>query len=328
MTPEFLILAVLLFIPVVGISFVALRRAWEPKDPVLERQKKAAPELLPESSSEYLFEGLTKPLAGMLPSTEDGRVTLQQELRTAGYYHLTALTDFLSLRNVLVLLALLLAFGLALVLDAAYIPAIVIGAVLAAILGFSLPRIFIQMRGSNRTQQIRRALPTGVDLLTLALTSGLSLQAALKRVAGELRFSYPVLSEELDFTRRQAELGSLEHGLDQLAERVHLPEMRNLAIILAQSERLGSNATGILMETSNNLRTTMRQRAETQANRASFWMLIPTVACFLVAASLLIIGPVFLEFRRQMGENRELVKEGQKNINSIRPSAKNFKAAP
>src|SRR5271165_3232182 len=119
MTPDILILAALLFIPVAGISFIALRRAWEPKVP--EGPKEQPVDLLPQEPSEYLFEGLTKPLAGMIPSSEEGRTTVQRELKTAGYYHPTALLDYLSLRNVLVVLAILVAIGLALVVSAAYI---------------------------------------------------------------------------------------------------------------------------------------------------------------------------------------------------------------
>jgi tight adherence protein C len=328
MTLEVLILSAILFIPVAGISFIALRRAWEPEERALERLKKPGPELGPVSSSEMLFGTLTPALAGLIPSTARGRATLHQELRAAGHYQPGALTDYLALRNFLVLLALLVAGGLAWALDPEDIPAIALGGVVAAVLGFSLPRLFIQLQGRRRAQQIQRGLPTAVDMLTLALTAGLNLQAALQKVADELRPSYPVLAEELDITRRQAELRSLEHALEQLADRVRLPEMRNLALILAQSERLGSDATTVLLETSDNLRTTMRQRAETQANRTSFWMLFPTVGCFLLAAALIIVAPVFLEFRRQMEENNVLLREGLRDINKLRLPSKTLRAAP
>jgi tight adherence protein C len=321
MTLEMWMLSALLFLPVAAISFVALRRAWEPQERALERIKRPGPEVLPESSSELTFGPLSYPLAAVIPTTAAGRDAIQLDLKAAGYYAPGSLTDYLALRNFLVLLAVLFAGGLALVLDAADIPFIALGGLVAAALGFSLPRVLIQMRGRNRAQEIQRGLPTAIDLLTLALTAGLNLLAALKRVAVELRHSYPVLAEEFDITARQAELRSLEHALEQLADRVRVPEMRNLAIILAQSERLGSDATTVLLETSDNLRTNMRQRAETQANRTSLWMLFPTVGCFLVAAALLIIGPVFLEFRHQLEINRETLHQGLKKLPAA-PTAK------
>src|SRR4029077_1197930 len=107
-TLEMLILSAILFLPVAAISFIALRRAWEPQDRALERLNRTGPELLPESSSEMIFGGLTPLLAGLLPATQRGRATLRQELRTAGYYQLSALTDYLALRNFLVLFSILI----------------------------------------------------------------------------------------------------------------------------------------------------------------------------------------------------------------------------
>jgi tight adherence protein C len=325
-TLETVLLAAMLFLPVAGISFIALRRAWEPQERALERLHRPGLEPLPASPSEMLFGRLTPLLAHLFPSTARGRAILTQELRAAGYYRPSALTDYLALRNFLVAFCLLAACALAFILEPRAVPAVALGGVVAALLAFSLPRIFIQVRGRNRAQEIQRGLPTAVDLLTLALTAGMNLYAALGRVAHELRFSHPVIAEEFDLTRRQAELRSLEHALEQLADRVRVPEMRNLAIILAQSERLGSDAVAVLLETSDNLRTNMRQRAETQANRASFWLLFPTVGCFLLAAALLIIGPVFLEFRRQMEENGTLLREGLQDINKIRLPSRTQKA--
>lgn len=314
MTLEIWLLAAILFIPIAGISFIALRRAWLPRERVQELIRRPAPELVHDTSSDLLFEGITYPLASMLPTTKNGRAILYQELRAAGYYSSGALTNYLALRNVLVVLPLVVAGVLALIFDPEDFPLIIIPGVLVALLGFSLPRLYIQARGRTRAQQIERGLPTAIDLLVLALTAGLNLFAALQRVAGELRTTYPALAEEFDITRRQAELRSLEFALEQLADRVRLPDVRNLALVLAQSERLGSDATPVLLETSNALRTSLRQRAETQANRVSFWLLIPTIACFLVAALLVLVGPVFLEFRDLIAQNQNELQKGRQDI--------------
>src|SRR5438132_1119340 len=156
---QLVMLAALLFLPVAGISFIALRRAWEPEERALERLGRRGPEVAPASSSEMLFGPLTPLLANLLPSTATGRAALFQELRAAGYYRPSALTGYLALRNFLVLFSLLIAGGLTLVLDAQAIPVIAIGGIVAAILGFSLPRIIIQVQGRNRAQEILRGLP-------------------------------------------------------------------------------------------------------------------------------------------------------------------------
>src|SRR5437764_985942 len=108
-TIQTLILAAMLFLPVAGISFIALRRAWEPQERALERLTKAGGETISAPTSEMLFGALTPLLASLLPSTAGGRATLYQELRAAGYYRSSSLTDYLALRNVLVALPLVIA---------------------------------------------------------------------------------------------------------------------------------------------------------------------------------------------------------------------------
>src|SRR5438105_74946 len=102
MSLELLVLSALVVLPVAGISFVALRRAWEPKERVAQRLNRPGPELLPESSAELFLGELTLPLAGLFPATQNYRAQLHQDLRTAGYYQSSALTHYLALRNLLV----------------------------------------------------------------------------------------------------------------------------------------------------------------------------------------------------------------------------------
>jgi hypothetical protein len=57
-------------------------------------------------------------------------------------------------------------------------------------------------------------------------------------------------------------------------------------------------------------------------------MLFPTAGCFLTAAALILLGPVFLEFGRQTGETRQKLQEGTKQIGNGGPRSNNGKAAP
>src|SRR5207253_797205 len=109
--------------------------------------------------------------------------------------------------------------------------------------------------------------------------------------------SNKVLAEELGIVRQQAELRTLQSALQQFAERVQVPEVRNLTMILIQSERLGTDAGTTLLEYANNLRTNARQRADAKANKTMFWMLFPTLLCLWIPAGIVLIGPAVLEFQ-------------------------------
>src|SRR5262245_42499984 len=211
MTLELLYMSALVFLPVAGVAFIALRNTWQSTEPAIPKATQTGPELKPLTATDLLFRSLTYPFAVMLPTTTNQREKTFQQLRTAGYYRPYALTDFVALRNVLTLTPLLAAGVVASIVATPLIPLASMIGIVSAILGFSLPGLYIQVRGRNRSNKIERGLPTGVDLLALALTAGLNLQAGLQRVANELRFSFPDLAEEFDITRRHAELHSLEH---------------------------------------------------------------------------------------------------------------------
>jgi tight adherence protein C len=175
-----------------------------------------------------------------------------------------------------------------------------LGAVLAAMLGVSLPRLYLSFKSRMRKRAIERALPTAIDMLTLCLSAGLNVLSSLERVASELGTAYPELAVELQLVRRQADLRSLEFALQQFADRTDLDQLRNVSVLLSQSERLGTEGVSILREFADNLRLGMKQNAEAQANRAPLKMLVPG---YLMGIGLLIlvITPFAMEiaaFRR------------------------------
>lgn len=295
----------ILFVVVAGSFFLLLQRGKGRRQRVANRLA-GDPTVDLGSKPDFLLGELTPALAEQTPISAKDRAELLQELRDAGYYRQTALMEYAAVRTLLVVTPLLMAAVLAVLIETRYIPAAAIGGIVAALLGYSLPRVYLHYLGRARTREVERGLPVALDLMTLGLSAGLTILASLRRVAVELRNAYPVLAYELEIVGQQAELRSLEHGLQQLADRVRIPEVRNLALILVQSERLGSDISAALLEFSASFRATLRQRAESQANKASFWMAFPTVLCLWVSAAIILVGPMYYEFWHRRDELHDL----------------------
>ncbi len=293
-----------------------LRRRPQP-----DRLRSADPDAEPPPPP-LVFGPLTTPLSEQLPPRPAARAELLKELRSAGFYRPTALVEYLAVRAVLVLLPLLAAGVLALLVEPEQVGAMLIGGGVLALLGFSLPRVHVHLRGRTRARAVERGLPLAIDLLTLCLTAGQNLLAALRQATAQLHRTHPALAQELTIVRQQAELHSLEHALKQWADRVQLPGVRNLALLLIQSEKLGTDAATTLLELSTNFRTTARQRAEAQANRTSFWMLMPSVFCFWVAAAIILMGPAYLEFFQQRRRSVQIFNQSRQNIERANQSGK------
>jgi tight adherence protein C len=230
--------------------------------------------------------------------------------------------EYKAIRNLLVVLAVLATTVLALMVPESGIFQVLGAGLIASGLAFSLPRVYLMARGRVRSQAIERGLPLTIDMLILCLSAGQNLLAALLQVAHQLRTRNSVLAQELTIVHQQADLHSLGHALSQWAERVRLPEVRNLVMLLIQSEKLGADAAATLNELATNFRVTARQRAEAQANRTNFWMLFPSVFCFWVAAALILIGPAYLDFLQYRNRAPEFFNNTLQTVKGANSSGK------
>jgi tight adherence protein C len=267
-----------------------------------------------DTRPELLFGTMTAALSEQLYISQKTQTELQKELRSAGFYRPTAFMEYTAVRAFFVIVPLVVTLVVALLVPYERMQSVLLWGGIAVGLGFSLPRLYVSWHTRRRNQQIERGLPLAIDLLTLSLTAGQNLLAALEEVAHEMRQTHPDLAQDLAIAHQQAQLHSLEHAMKQWSDRVHTPEVTNLALLLIQSERLGTGAATTLIEYGTYLRTSMRQRAEAQANRTSFWMLFPSVFCFWIAAAIILIGPAYIEFTQQRQRSTTFLNQGKTSI--------------
>lgn len=269
-----------------------------------------------DSHTELVLGDMTDALASGLPGGERDRTQIHPELLRAGYYSPKALTEFQAIRAVLILTPLFVAAIIAQFVPPEWMPTVALVGVVGSALGYSLPRLYVFLRAADRAREIERGLPIFADMLSIALLAGQGLMTAIQRVTGQLRGSFPRMADELDIVSRQAEMLNLTLAFEQWANRSQIPEVRTLSIILGQSQRLGNDISAGLMEFASTLRTGSRQRADAKAQRASFWMLFPTILCLWIPAAVLLVGPVYFEFSNRRGKAREQIPNATKSVNA------------
>ncbi len=302
------------------VQVVLWRRAGE-----LSRLNAASGGAQLESTPDLILGDVTPALAEQMPIGDEKKGELSQELLQAGFYSATALQDYAAVRVVMVVVPLFLAGVLALIVPPSAIPFTILMGLIVAAMGYSLPRVYVNILGRSRRMQIEKGLPVAVDLLALGLMSGQNIIAALRRVTQEIKFAFPALAQELDIVRQQAELNTLPHALSRFADRVQIPQVRNLVIILTQSQRQGTDIAGALMEFVNNYRISMRQEADKQANQASFWLIFPSIFFLWLPAFAILVAPILYE----IGAKRTLAKEAvQKNSRSLEEFNKRKQGLP
>jgi tight adherence protein C len=153
------------------------------------------------------------------------------------------------------------------------------------LLGFFFPQLWLQSRINARQQDIRRALPDALDLLTICVEAGLGLESAMSKVSEKW---HNHLSLALLRAIREIQLGKARReAMRDMADRIGLNEMTSFVAAVIQSETLGVSLAKVLRIQSDQMRVRRRQLAEEKARQAPVKMILPLA--FLIFPSILII---------------------------------------
>ena len=259
-------------------------------------EKTGAAQGVADKSVEDLWSPWAKAFAAQIPESQESVDHFRHMLRSAGLYHPQAATRLNALR-VFLLLAPLFFTGILLTVAEKQHTSIILatGITLAGVLSI-LPRMYVWSRARRRRLAIRHTLPDTLDMLGMCTSGGMALSPALAHVARQIPHA-PELAEELLIMRRQMEVGSLSQALADFSDRVQLSEARHLSSVLTRGDRLGNRMAGTLRSQADRLRTTRRQVATREANKAPVKLVLPVIFCFAPAAIILLIAPAALELK-------------------------------
>lgn len=172
-------------------------------------------------------------------------------------------------------------------------------AVAVGILG---PAAAVDRMVQMRRDKLRRSLPDALDLLVVCVEAGVSLDAAILRVARDVAVAHEDLANELIIINRKVNAGMpREQALYGLWTRTGVEELRALAANMVQSERWGTSIAKVLRVNGETLRRKRKQAAEKKAAQASLKMMGPLMLFLLPALFVVILGPAFLKISEGLG---------------------------
>lgn len=250
------------------------------------------------TSNDYRYGGMTPVMADLLPASEEGRRKETRTLRNAGYFEPHAWQNYAATRYLGIVIPLILVGVLLVMAPERFEPYLIAALVIGPALGWALPALFLRSRATDRLRQIESALPDMLDLLNMCVSQGMTVPQSLARISREFAPVYPALSKELQIVAEQARVGNLVQALNNFSERVDVPEVHSFTSLLIQTEQMGTSVSEALVEYSDSMRETQRQRADEKANAATFKLLFPTVLCLMPAVFLLLMGPALIELNR------------------------------
>jgi tight adherence protein C len=174
-------------------------------------------------------------------------------------------------------------------------------ALLLAAAGNYLPDFVLRQKTAARQRELLNNFPDAVDLLTVCVEAGLSLDAALSRVADEFKMKCAVLAEELHLVNLELRAGGTrQQALRNLALRTGLEELNAFVAMLVQAERFGTSIADSLRVYSAELRTKRRVKAEEAAAKIALKLLFPLIFFLFPALMLVLMGPGIINIARTL----------------------------
>lgn len=226
------------------------------------------------------------------------RGKLRQELLRAGYFRSDALNYYLFARLALPA-ALPSAAYIALTFFfpgvAWYLKLLAVGvAVVLAIIG---PDIYIDQRQRRLAVRYRELFPDFLDLLLVCINAGLSVEAALERVTGEIAKQSREFGLNLMMMAAEMRAGrSTLDAMESLADRLILDEARSLLLVMRQSIDLGSDIGNTLRLFGEEMRDKRVLRAEEKANKLPVKITLPLALFIFPVILMVLMFPVVVRF--------------------------------
>jgi tight adherence protein C len=170
---------------------------------------------------------------------------------------------------------------------------------LAALVGCYLPNLILFLKMRSRQREVFENFPDATDLMLVCVEAGLGLDAALTKVADEMRRKSKALAEELHLTNLEIRAGgSRDQSLRNLALRTGVEEIRTFGTMLTQADKFGTSVADSLRVFAADLRHKRQVRAEEAAARVPTKMLFPLVLCIFPSVIMVILGPAAIQIIR------------------------------
>ena len=246
-------------------------------------------ELEPNFSDRILFPLLSRAQTmGRRLSPEDANDRIREKLDLAGNPPGWTVERVMAGKVVGFAAGLVASLIVALLMGLGFLPTLGF-VVIASLLGYLAPNMYLYQQTHDRSEKLQRALPDAIDLLTISVESGLGFDAACAQVSkntdGPLADEFARMLQEMQIGRGRSE------ALRSLAERTNLPDLRSFVSAMVQADAFGIPVGQVLRVQASEIRVKRRQWAEEMAQKVPVKILVPLIFCILPCLFIAVLGP-------------------------------------
>ena len=172
---------------------------------------------------------------------------------------------------------------------------------IAAGTGVLGPGAYLSRRQSSLVREYRMIFPDLLDLLTVCVTAGLSLESAFEKLREQMARRSPALAKNIELLGAELRAGkSIVEALGSLADRLALDEASSFVAMLRQSVELGGDVASSLRVFSETMRSRRILLAEKKANELPVKIVLPMALGIFPVILMIILLPVMLNLAKVM----------------------------
>ena len=153
-----------------------------------------------------------------------------------------------------------------------------------------MPDSILNGRVEDRKKEILRTLSDTLDLLTISVEAGLSLNAAIAMVVRNVP-GRPVVGVRADAPGDPARACRARTRSATSPERTDVEELNAFALAMVQADVFGVSIASVLRTQAAQLRIKRRQAIEAKAAQTPVKIVFPLILCVLPALFVVIVGP-------------------------------------
>lgn len=300
-------LLLLLALPVVGLLLFMVLRGSRSSESLEDRLNELAALGQPVTLEELelsrpfrerviipVLQGIGERMQKMTP--KNNLAQARQKLEVAGILHKISPSQFYALRLAATVILGVLGVLLALTVFRSRPILQRVGAGIGGfVLGYYLPVMLLSSKIRRRQEEVLKALPDALDLLTICVEAGLGFDAAMAKVAEKwdnelsIAFARAVQEMQLGKLRREA-LRDMANGLD-------VSDVTSFVAAIIQADQLGVSMAKVMRIQSEQMRIKRRQRAEEKARQAPVKIMIPLAFFIFPSILIVLLGPAVIHVK-------------------------------
>lgn len=179
---------------------------------------------------------------------------------------------------------------------------LIIGLILAVIIGLLLPRIVLRKAAAARRERIRGEVPLLVNLLVMLFEAGLATRQAMASLVRDGSGVLPELGRDFEILVRQFEAGGDSNEiLGNYARSMDVNDLSGILGILRQIDRYGGEVRAPLMEALEVIEERRGLDLREKVNLISGRMTVVMVLFFFPALLIFIAAPAFISIIHALG---------------------------